>query len=279
VPGLANANYSADSRVTMQWARTLWAAISAPGGVTALNAALTTMANNLPPGAPRHDMRPTHSDGAVTVDADGNACSLVHSINSFPWGTGLFVEGVALNDAALSNVGFYLFDTVAPGQLVPAPAIPTIGVSAVRAHAAASSSSSSLSAPRVRFALSTIGSSAQYAHAQFALGMLGGGLSPSHVFNAPTLFIGPTTGPVLPAPAYLLNATALPQLGFDAHTINELAALTDIAPVQMTLAFAGPDAGDGAALLCSTTTEAEGGSVVCAASSSCYANGLGAALM
>jgi len=44
----------------------------------------------------------THSDGVVVADAFGNVVALVHSINCLPlYGIGVFVQGVALNSAAI----------------------------------------------------------------------------------------------------------------------------------------------------------------------------------
>ena len=35
------------------------------------------------------------SDAIVAVDKEGNICSMIHTINSQMWGTGLFSQGVA----------------------------------------------------------------------------------------------------------------------------------------------------------------------------------------
>ncbi len=44
-------------------------------------------------------MAGSHSDGVVTVDADGNVAALLHTINTDLWGsTGLFIDGVSVAD-------------------------------------------------------------------------------------------------------------------------------------------------------------------------------------
>ena len=40
------------------------------------------------------------SDAIVAVNKEGNICSMIHTINSQMWGTGLFAQGVALPHSA-----------------------------------------------------------------------------------------------------------------------------------------------------------------------------------
>ena len=40
------------------------------------------------------------------MDKEGNVCSMVHTINSLPWGTGLFVNGIALPHSASINKAY-----------------------------------------------------------------------------------------------------------------------------------------------------------------------------
>ena len=48
----------------------------------------------------------SHSDGVVAMDKEGNVCSMIHTINSLPWGTGLFVHGIALPHSAAINKNY-----------------------------------------------------------------------------------------------------------------------------------------------------------------------------
>ena len=41
------------------------------------------------------------SDAIVAVDKEGNIFSMIHTINSQMWGTGLFAQGVALPHSAV----------------------------------------------------------------------------------------------------------------------------------------------------------------------------------
>jgi gamma-glutamyltranspeptidase/glutathione hydrolase len=66
-----------------------------------------------------------HSDGVVAVDQWGNVAAVVHSINTLHWGsTGLFVDGVSINDSAWINLPMVM--AVGPGTRVPDPTNPLI---------------------------------------------------------------------------------------------------------------------------------------------------------
>ena len=41
------------------------------------------------------------SDAIVAVNKEGNICSMIHTINSQMWGTGLFAQRVALPHSAV----------------------------------------------------------------------------------------------------------------------------------------------------------------------------------
>jgi hypothetical protein len=51
----------------------------------------------------KDNARDFHSDGIATMDANGNACAMTHTINAEPYGSGLFVSGIALSNAAEVN--------------------------------------------------------------------------------------------------------------------------------------------------------------------------------
>lgn len=46
-----------------------------------------------------------HSGAFTVMDQYANAVCIVHSLNSMPFGTGLFVDGIALSDATTANIG------------------------------------------------------------------------------------------------------------------------------------------------------------------------------
>jgi gamma-glutamyltranspeptidase/glutathione hydrolase len=49
---------------------------------------------------------PSHSAGVVVVDDQGNAASILHTINGMLWGaTGIFVDGVSIPDSAAFQQG------------------------------------------------------------------------------------------------------------------------------------------------------------------------------
>jgi len=69
--------------------------------------------------------RPKNTAGTVAVDEEGNMAVIIHSINSNHWGeTGLFVDGVSINDAGAFQQD--LMAEVGPGARVPTWDNPTI---------------------------------------------------------------------------------------------------------------------------------------------------------
>jgi gamma-glutamyltranspeptidase/glutathione hydrolase len=70
------------------------------------------------------DLDPHHSDALVVGDSEGNLISIVHSINTKPFGTGLFVDGIALPDSAA--IQRLVIKSAGPGNRVPDPVEPNI---------------------------------------------------------------------------------------------------------------------------------------------------------
>eukprot|EP01137_Pigoraptor_chileana_P036052 Opistho-2@31019 len=106
-PELVNIN-SDVTRTSPALAAKVWALMSATNGTEDIKARLkkyyfrgngVSMRNVAGDDTQQHGVG-KHSDGFLVVDSNGDACSLVHSINTQPWGTGIFVDGVALPDSA-----------------------------------------------------------------------------------------------------------------------------------------------------------------------------------
>jgi len=62
------------------------------------------------------------------MDAEGNICSMVHTANAFPWGSGIFVEGSALPNSAAIQPAITILATP-PGGRVASPTQPILFVS------------------------------------------------------------------------------------------------------------------------------------------------------
>eukprot|EP00927_Polykrikos_kofoidii_P065176 TRINITY_DN60966_c0_g1_i1.p1 TRINITY_DN60966_c0_g1~~TRINITY_DN60966_c0_g1_i1.p1 ORF type:complete len:657 (-),score=101.24 TRINITY_DN60966_c0_g1_i1:174-2144(-) len=91
---------------------------------------ITEMQSQIDALVPSDARRTTHSDAVVSIDAQGNAVAMVHTINSSPWGSGLIVDGVALSDA-LSVHQFWIKHNGVQGaygmpQLVPNELMPCL---------------------------------------------------------------------------------------------------------------------------------------------------------
>lgn len=96
-------------RTTQAHADALWKEIKADGG---FKKSLTSYA-------------PNHSDGVVTVDAEGNMVAMLHSINAVTFGeTGLIVGGVSVPDALTNQLD--VAKVTEPGTRLPDPGAPVL---------------------------------------------------------------------------------------------------------------------------------------------------------
>ncbi len=136
----------------------------------------------------------SHSDAIVVVDAQGNAVALTHSINTTIWGgTGIFVDGVSIPDAASFQQD--LLTQVTPGDPLPTPLNPLIA----------------LQDGQPVLAASTIGN-VHYAQFQRSHAVLGLGRSPEEALAMPMVAGMPFDESVQPG-------------SFDAAVLEEAAAL------------------------------------------------------
>lgn len=86
-------------RQTKHNAEILWNNIGSPDKMSTANKAIKKLLG----GGSKHDVTTEEyygSDGVVAFDSEGNACAMAHTINGQLWGTGLFVQGVALPHSA-----------------------------------------------------------------------------------------------------------------------------------------------------------------------------------
>lgn len=118
------------------------------------------------------------SDGIVAADKEGNICSMIHTINSQMWGTGLFVTGVALPH---SGAIFKSFVTQTnPGARLATALQPVIAFE----H--------SNEQPQVRraiMALAVGGSSYPVVVPQYVTNLLDAKMNPKEALEAPTFLL------------------------------------------------------------------------------------------
>lgn len=115
-------------RTSATFGRVVWMAMRS--NFTAFSATLTNLFAEEQP-ALRRAAAGTHSDAATAVDVHGNMCSLMHSINTASmWGTGLFVNGVVLSNAAVGAQNRYYIAHNISGNasplLLPTPTKPAV---------------------------------------------------------------------------------------------------------------------------------------------------------
>lgn len=94
----------------------IWQRLAAPDWQPRLRRALELLPPTPPPGG--------HSDGIVAIDARGNVVAMLHSINTPPWGSGLFVGGVSLADFGSNRI----VANTPPGQTIPRTGQPLIAL-------------------------------------------------------------------------------------------------------------------------------------------------------
>lgn len=86
------------NRISKDFARAVWHEMVRPGGMEDINKKIYKLVGGKVSGN-----RAAHSSAVVAMDKEGNVCSMIHTINSLPWGTGLFVQGIALAHAGAIN--------------------------------------------------------------------------------------------------------------------------------------------------------------------------------
>ena len=117
------------------------------------------------------------SDAIVAADEDGNVCSMIHTINSQMWGTGLFVQGMALPHSG-AIFKSYVKQT-SPGGRLPVALQPAI----------AFKSDESSEGRRPVMALSVVGSSYPIVVPQYVTNLLDSDMNPKEAMESPTFLL------------------------------------------------------------------------------------------
>lgn len=108
------------NRISKDFAAAIWDQMIQPGGMDRINKKIYKLLG----GKVRVDRQSAHSAAVVAMDRKGNVCSMIHTINSLPWGTGLFVQGIAL---AHSGAIFKAqIEQTNPGNRLPSAVQPSI---------------------------------------------------------------------------------------------------------------------------------------------------------
>jgi gamma-glutamyltranspeptidase/glutathione hydrolase len=109
----SDAEPTAERRISKGAAAELWGKVQSGqlNVFSLLSGAATSAAANADP---------KHSAAVVSVDAQGNVCAMVHTINTVMWGmTGIFVDGVSINDSGSFQQGPIAM--AGPGNRLPDP--------------------------------------------------------------------------------------------------------------------------------------------------------------
>jgi len=198
---------SFEHRSTMQGAEEVWAFMTSSDGIERVQAAFKQLL-----GLKDHAsmVKGRHSDGLVAMDSQGNICSLVHTANSLPWGSGIFVEGSALPNAASGSPEIVTLASE-PGGRVPSVVAPILGLN-----------NPNKNPDYFRFALSVIGLGLHSYEVQILPRLFNWGSSPKAAIDS-SFFGGPDwySDPVSPQP--MANTIGLDS--FAGHLLREVQAM------------------------------------------------------
>lgn len=119
------------------------------------------------------------------MDKDGNMCSMIHTINSQPWGTGLFVHGIALPHSAAINK--YYIKQSKPGTRLNSELQPAF------AFRNDKSSAGKNAVWKPAMAVSVVGASLRQVTPQIVTSVLDENLNPNQALSRPQ-FMLPSLG-------------------------------------------------------------------------------------
>ena len=154
-----------------------------------------------------------HSDGVVSVDKDGNVCSMVHTINSLPWGTGLFVQGNALSN--FGSIYKAAVNLTEPGERLADAQQPIIVFKKHQRSLSTSLNEVLVSKPVL--ALSVVGSSLSFVTTQRFTAMLDSKMNPKQAIEAPTFY--------LPSPRSFQQDIRVEKTKFSERLLGEVRAM------------------------------------------------------
>lgn len=110
-------------RMSIKSAHVIWSHLCNIEGVDMINQYFKELLSDLP-NFDQHRELKRGSAGIVAIDNEGNVCAMSHTANSNPWGTGLFVNGVALPHSGAVFQDF--LGRLRPGSHIPSGLQPVI---------------------------------------------------------------------------------------------------------------------------------------------------------
>lgn len=176
-------DFSLNSRKTKENAKNLWDKIGSPEKMRQANAIIKKLLGG---GRKKRAVKLEEyfgSDGVVALDTEGNACAMIHTINSVMWGTGLFVQGNALPHSAAIFKSYV--KKTEPGTRLPSGLQPVLGLKE-------SGCKSEGNGRKPVLAVSVVGQSYSMNTNQFITSILDSHVTPREALNAPT-FLLPST--------------------------------------------------------------------------------------
>ena len=186
------------NRHSKESAEEIWERIGSPEKMKEINGIIRRLLGGK---ASMHDF--IHgSDALVAADKEGNVCSMIHTINSQMWGTGLFAQGVALPHSGAIFKSFV--KQTNPGGRLPVALQPAI----------AFKTENSAETRRPAMALSVVGSSYPVVVPQYLTNLLDSKMNPKEAMESPTF--------LLPSFSDFFQAVPIEEFSIDAKVLDEV---------------------------------------------------------
>ena len=173
------------------------------------------------------------SDAIVAADNDGNVCSMIHTINSQMWGTGLFVQGIALPHSGAIFKAYV--KRTSPGGRLPVALQPAIAFKSEKS-------------PKSRqpvMAVSVVGSSYPIVVPQYVTNLLDSDMNPKEAMESPTFLLPDFSDffQAVPIEKFAVAENVLKEVRDMGQGVTELEYLKAFGPIGLGVALTIDDNG------------------------------------
>ncbi|XP_078350937.1 glutathione hydrolase-like YwrD proenzyme isoform X2 [Oculina patagonica] len=224
-----NLDLDLSNRLSRDSAEAIWKRIGSPEKMREVNAVIKELL-----GGKEGEKGSIHgSDSVVAADKDGNVCSMIHTINSKMWGTGLFVQGIALPHSG-AIFKSYIKQT-SPGERLSTGLQPAI----------AFKSEETSQGRRPVMALSVVGSSYPVVVPQYVTNLLDSDMNPKEAMESPT-FLMPAFSDffqAVPIEEFSVAENVLQEVRDMGQGVTELEYLKAFGPIGLGVALTIDDNG------------------------------------
>ena len=224
-----NLDLDLSNRYSRETSKAIWHRIGSPEKMKEINCIIKRLLG----GEKNVDDFIHGSDAIVAADKEGNICSMIHTINSEMWGTGLFAQGVALPHSAAIFKAFV--KQTKSGERLAVGLQPVITFK----------TENSTQALRPVMALSVVGSSYPVVVSQYVTNLLDSKMNPKEAMESPT-FLLPSFSDFfqsVPLEQYSIDDKVLQEVRDMGQGVTEVDYLTAYGPIGLGVALTIDDNG------------------------------------